>query len=380
MTPMIWPICCDDFSMRPMASTARRTTSPLFSASFLVVDDDRARMLRALGGLASTVAVISSSAAAVSSRLAACCSVRRDRSSAALVISMEAVPMSIRAARHMADRRFELRHRRVEILLQTPIGVRERILHAMRQVSLRQGLEPPADGLRHGVAFVLENAGLRSAMLRLDALAFLCGARLRCSMREAALLEALQGARHIAQFIDPPQPGYSDAEVFSGDMSHLGRDGQDGLDDRRSGEPDGRGDAGRHGDERGADHQPDCDVGAVAQIFGFLTQRGKLLIVEGRHVRVELLDLLVQRGEQSRRLGHLVELDGFETGAQSTPGRLSAMAAGRAASSAIARICAVAKSFIFVACSGHASAASLRSDWARAGDLWKASCAAIACG
>ena len=33
MTPMIWPICCDDLAMALIASTAWRTTAALFLAS-----------------------------------------------------------------------------------------------------------------------------------------------------------------------------------------------------------------------------------------------------------------------------------------------------------------------------------------------------------
>ena len=72
--------------MPPMASTALRTTSPLFSASTLV-SATTFRACVAPSAAFLTVAVISSSAAAVSSRLEACCSVRRERSFDAVEIS-----------------------------------------------------------------------------------------------------------------------------------------------------------------------------------------------------------------------------------------------------------------------------------------------------
>ena len=65
---------------------ALRTTSPERSASLFEVET-RSRASLATSAVRRTVAVIWSRAAAVSSRLAACCSVRRDRSSAADVIS-----------------------------------------------------------------------------------------------------------------------------------------------------------------------------------------------------------------------------------------------------------------------------------------------------
>ena len=86
MTPMIWPISAADRSIWPMAPTACSTTAPLFSASPLVAETVLRHWL-APSAVFLTVAVIWSSAAAVSSSVAACCSVRRERSSAAWLIS-----------------------------------------------------------------------------------------------------------------------------------------------------------------------------------------------------------------------------------------------------------------------------------------------------
>jgi hypothetical protein len=71
-----------------MAETASRMTSPERAASTRA-PVAAAEACLAPSALRRTVAVISSRAAAVSSRLAACCSVRRDRSSEALAISLE---------------------------------------------------------------------------------------------------------------------------------------------------------------------------------------------------------------------------------------------------------------------------------------------------
>ncbi len=86
ITPMIWPIWLDEVSIAAIAVTACFTIAPECSASM------RAWRTTSLAcpappAVRVTVAVISSNAAAVCSRLAACCSVRRDRSSAAWVIS-----------------------------------------------------------------------------------------------------------------------------------------------------------------------------------------------------------------------------------------------------------------------------------------------------
>ena len=89
ITPMIWPIWLEDFSMAPMASTAWLTIEPEASAALRA----RSTTLRARvapSAVRRTVLVISSRAATASSRLAAWRSVRPDRSSAAAVIS--AVP------------------------------------------------------------------------------------------------------------------------------------------------------------------------------------------------------------------------------------------------------------------------------------------------
>ncbi|MNL44494.1 hypothetical protein D3C87_1670750 [compost metagenome] len=82
MTLVIWPISLEACSIRPMASTALRTTAAdsaaLSLASLTITVASCARSVELL-----TATVISSSAADVSSRAAACCSVRFDRSSAA---------------------------------------------------------------------------------------------------------------------------------------------------------------------------------------------------------------------------------------------------------------------------------------------------------
>ena len=49
MTPMIWPICFDDLSIRSSPPIASRTTSPLFSASTLALATTVARVLGAFG-------------------------------------------------------------------------------------------------------------------------------------------------------------------------------------------------------------------------------------------------------------------------------------------------------------------------------------------
>ena len=86
MTPMIWLIWSDEPSMACMAWTASRTMTPEVSASPLAAWTT-SEAWRAPDAVLFTVAVISSRAAAVSSSPAACCSVRRDRSSAAWLIS-----------------------------------------------------------------------------------------------------------------------------------------------------------------------------------------------------------------------------------------------------------------------------------------------------
>ncbi len=91
---MIWLICCEDFSIWPMAWTASATTTPECSASPLASVTAVLACL-ALEAVFLTVAVISSRAAAVSSRLAACCSVRRERSSEARAISSEPLLMPL---------------------------------------------------------------------------------------------------------------------------------------------------------------------------------------------------------------------------------------------------------------------------------------------
>ena len=85
MTPMIWVIWRDDCSIAPIALTARRMTSPLFSASACAAPAT-ARAWSVLSAVERTIEVTSPSAAEASSRLAACCSVRRDRSSVAVAI------------------------------------------------------------------------------------------------------------------------------------------------------------------------------------------------------------------------------------------------------------------------------------------------------
>ena len=90
MTPMIWPICCDDLAMALIASTAWRTTAALFLASSSAAATTwRACCVPSADFF--TAAVTSVSVAVVCSRLAACCSVRRDRSSAAAEISFALV-------------------------------------------------------------------------------------------------------------------------------------------------------------------------------------------------------------------------------------------------------------------------------------------------
>ena len=88
--PMMLPIFREDSSMASIAETASRTTAPDFSAEALVRETSApASSARLADSL--TDAVTSSTAAAVSSTEAACCSVRRDRSSAAVRISSDAL-------------------------------------------------------------------------------------------------------------------------------------------------------------------------------------------------------------------------------------------------------------------------------------------------
>ena len=86
MTPMICPICWEDFSIIRIASTALLTVSaPFCEAPWVVPTTSRARLL--ISAVLRTVLVSSPSADAVSSRLDACCSVRRERSFDAAEIS-----------------------------------------------------------------------------------------------------------------------------------------------------------------------------------------------------------------------------------------------------------------------------------------------------
>ena len=144
ITPMIWLICCDDFSMPPMASTALRTTSPLFSASSLVLaTTPRACVAPSAAFL--TVAVISSSAAAVSSRLEACCSVRRERSLEAVEISC--VPESIASALACTPCTAcsSCSMAAVEVRLQLLVGLRHVVGHAIGEVLGRELGQAGAD-------------------------------------------------------------------------------------------------------------------------------------------------------------------------------------------------------------------------------------------
>ncbi len=101
---MIWPIWAENFSIALMAETAWRTTWPLRSASPRAVFTTWLAW-PAPSAVRFTVAVISSRAAAVSSRVAACCSVRRDRSSAAWLISAapEVIPSALAVITRMAS-------------------------------------------------------------------------------------------------------------------------------------------------------------------------------------------------------------------------------------------------------------------------------------
>ncbi|PAV66406.1 hypothetical protein WR25_15787 [Diploscapter pachys] len=93
MTLMISAISSDDFSISLIAITARPTTVSL-SVTSARAASTTLLVSRAAAAVVRTCEVISSIAAAVSSRLAACCSVRRDRSSEAVLISPEPVRTS----------------------------------------------------------------------------------------------------------------------------------------------------------------------------------------------------------------------------------------------------------------------------------------------
>ncbi len=87
ITPMIWPICSDDFSISLIAATACSTTVARGFGIFARRSSPRGRPRRRPCAAELTEAVSSSSAAAVSSSVAAWFSVRRDRSSEAWLIS-----------------------------------------------------------------------------------------------------------------------------------------------------------------------------------------------------------------------------------------------------------------------------------------------------
>ncbi len=144
MTPMIWPISPDERSIAPMARMAACTISPDWVASRLA-EPTRSRAWVAPSAVFRTVAVISSRAAAVSSREAACCSVRRDRSSAAWLISTVPRPDPIGRRHDGRHRFFELRDGGVEIRPQRLVLAREGVFDPGRQVARGEPGKPRSD-------------------------------------------------------------------------------------------------------------------------------------------------------------------------------------------------------------------------------------------